>query len=346
MQPSRRCTVDATERPGVVRDVGVDRVEEPDHRVRHRARARLVQPAGVVVGVVAQVELDASGLAVDLHVDAERDAVGEARVRVVRRAAVERAAGELLDRLLHTPLAVVEPLADHVADHVHAVVRAQLLEPPLRDAGRAQAGEEVAVPLLGHADAAPAHADDVVDVLEVALHAHAGERQRTLVIDVFRARHVRRRQPVATVGLVGLRDRGEEVLAADDDGDEDRVVGRVRVAEVGVVVEEGIAAREVVVQLRHRLGEVLRAHDVHRQALGGSEQFVVGRHQRAGEVARLVDDRRARGAQERVGHLTADAVEAVGHDGQQDRVERLLRPGAHAASPRLALTAELSRSSR
>ena len=264
----------------------------------------------------------------------------------MRRAAVERAAGELLDRLLHAPLAVVEPLADDVADHVHAVMRAQLLEAPLGDARRAETGEEVAVPLVGHADAAAAHAHDVVDVLVVALHPHARERQRALVVDVLRARDVRRRQAVAAVGLVRLRHGGEEVLAVDDDGDEDRVVGRVRVAEVRVVVEEGIAACEVVVQLGHRLGQVLRAHDVHRQPLGGGEQLVVGRHERAREVARLVDDRRARRAQERVRHLAADAVEAVGDDCEQDRVERPLRLGAHAASPRLALAAARSRSSR
>ena len=168
-----------------------------------------------------------------------------------------------------------------------------------------------------------------------------------LVVDVLRGGHVRRRQRVAAVGLVRLGHRREQVLPIDEDGDQDGVVGRVRVAEVGVVVQERVALGEIVVELRHGLREVLRAHDVHGQALGGGEQLVVGGDDGAGEVARLVDDGGARGAQERVRHLAADAVEPVGDHRQPDRVERALLDSAHCvASGRFELPGARSRSSR
>ena len=76
---------------------------------------------------------------------------------------------------------------------------------------------------------------------------------------------------------MGLRAGREHVLALEEHRNEDRVVGRVRVAEVRVVVEEGVALGEVGVELRHRLGEELRADHVHRQPLGGCQELVVGR---------------------------------------------------------------------
>ena len=71
----------------------------------------------------------------------------------------------------------------------------------------------------------------------------------------------------------------------DEDGDHDRVVGRVGVAEVGIVVEEGVALLEVGVQVGHRLAEEAGAEDVDGDALGRGEELVVGVGDRAGEVA-------------------------------------------------------------
>ena len=106
---------------------GIDRIEEADHGVCHRARTRLVQPARIVIGVVAEIEFDAALLAVDSHGDLERDPLRESWVRVMGGAALERAGRQLLDRLRHATLAVVEPLADNFANDVDAVVPAQLL---------------------------------------------------------------------------------------------------------------------------------------------------------------------------------------------------------------------------
>jgi hypothetical protein len=71
------------------------------------------------------------------------------------------------------------------------------------------------------------------------------------------------------------------VLAVVEDRDEDRVVGRVCVAEVGVVVQEGVALPDVVVQLRHRLRQELHPDHMDWQPLRRGEQLVVGSDERA-----------------------------------------------------------------
>jgi len=128
-------------------------------------------------------------------------------------------------------------------------------------------------------------------------------------------------QRVAAVGLVRLGRGREEVLAVDEHGHEDRVVGGVRVSEHRVVVQVGVALSQVGVQRAHRARLQPGAEHMHLQALGGREQLIVGRDDRAGEVARHVDDRRAPGAEQRVRHLAHDRFEAMREHRDQRRVE-------------------------
>ena len=150
----------------------------------------------------------------------------------------------------HPSLGVVEPLFDELLDRLHPVLGHQLLEPGLADAGRADHGQVVAVPLVWHSDPAPAHADDVRDILVIALHPHRREDQPTFLIDVAREGHVGGRVGVAAVGLVRLGGGGEDVLTIDEDRNEDDVVGRVGIAEVGIVVQECVTLPDVVMQTR------------------------------------------------------------------------------------------------
>ena len=221
----------------------------------------------------------------------------------------------------HASLGVVEPLLDELLDRLHPVLGHELLESGLADAGRADHRQVVAVPLVGHPNPAPAHADDVRDVLVIALHPHRREDQPALLVDVAREGHVGRRIGVAAVGLMRLGGGGEDVLAIDEDRNEDDVVGRVGVAEVRIVVQERVALPDVVMQLGDGFGQELHANDVHRQPLGGGEEPVVAGDQRAREVARHVEHRRASRAQQRVFHLAHDGVETVGDDGEQDWIE-------------------------
>ena len=99
-----------------------------------------------------------------------------------------------------------------------------------------------------------------------ALDLDAREDQRALLIHVARLGRVCRRDRIAAVGLVGLGEHREAVdPVVVDHRDEDRVVGGVRVAVVGRVVQERVAASELGVELLHRLRhQVGAAEDVDR----------------------------------------------------------------------------------
>ena len=97
------------------------------------------------------------------------------------------------------------------------------------------------------------------------------------------------------------------------------MVGGVGVAQVGVVVEEGVALLEVGVQVGHRFAEQAGAVDVDGAAVGSGEELVLGGGEGAGEVAGG-ELGGAAGADQGFGHLADDAVDAVGHDEQLDRV--------------------------
>src|SRR4029077_20524342 len=79
---------------------------------------------------------------------------------------------QLADRCDGAPLRIIEPVGDEGLDRLCSVLEAQLLEPALGNARRAERGEGVAVPLFGDADARPAHTDDVGLIAVVALNAH------------------------------------------------------------------------------------------------------------------------------------------------------------------------------
>ena len=132
------------------------------------------------------------------------------------------------------------------------------------------------------------------------------------------------------------------MLAVDEHRHQDRDVGGVGVAEVGVVVDERVALGQVVaVKLAHRRGLQPGAEDVHLKALGGGEQLIVGGDDRAREVAGHVEDGRAPGAKQRVGHLADDRLEPVGEHREQHRVD-----AAHPRGSARQLSSSTARSSR
>ena len=317
--------LDAAHGAGVGRQVLAEAGEHALHR-RHGGRGLGQVEAGVdAVDVVAQVHRHPRlvGVDVDRHVD--RDPLRHPGLdRVVRQRALELALGQRADGLDAAALGIVEPFLGEVPHRVGAVLGDEGLDRALADAGRADGGEIVAVPLLGHADAALAHADDVVDVLEIPLHLHAGEDQRAFLIDVRGLRHVGGGQAVADIGLMGLHRDGEEVLPLVEHGHQDGVIGRMRVAEIGVVVQVRIALGIVGMQVLHRLGLDVGAPDVDGEALGHGEHLIVRRDDRTREVARHADDGGPRRQQHGVGHLAADRVHAVRHHRQQNRVDAVL----------------------
>ena len=320
--------VEAAEAAGVVRDVGIEAGEHRLRRRHGRRHAREIHAGVDAVGVVAQVDRDEAVVRVDVDAHLDRNAVGQERLdRVVAAFVLKPPAGQLADRLARPPLRIVEPFVDEVAHRLRAVLIDERLEPALADPCGADGGEVVAEPLVRHTDAAPAHAHDVVDVAPVALHLDAGEDQRALVIDVLRRREVGGGLAVAHVRLMRLHAHREEVLALVEHRHQDRVIGRVAVAAVGVVVEIGVALAELRVPLAHDGGLDVHAEDVDRHGLRGRQHLVVRGDDGAGKIPRDADDGRARAVQHGVGHLAADRVHAVGHDREVEGAEPLLARG-------------------
>ncbi len=122
------------------------------------------------------------------------------------------------------------------------------------------------------------------------------------------------------------------------------LIGRMRVAVVGRVVQEGVAALQLGVMVPHRPAHQIGAdHDMDRQALGGGQQAAIGGQEHAGEVVAGVEHARACGPEQGVGHLARDRVEARGEDrhphpvvaGALTRGRRHAGCAAHAVITRL-----------
>ena len=239
--------------------------------------------------------------------------------RIVATLVLEPGAGQRLDGLRRAALRIVEPPAHERPYRLCAVFFDEGLEPPLADSRRADGGEIVAEPLVGHADAAPAHADHVVDIPAVPLHLDTREDQRPLVINVLSRREISGGLAVSHIRLMRLDAHGEEMLALVEHRHQDGVIRGMAVPAIGIVVEEGVARAKIRVRGRHDLRLDVHAEDVNRHGLGRREHLVVRRDDGAGEIPRDPDHRRARAVQHGVRHLAADRVHAVRHDRKQKR---------------------------
>ena len=260
---------------------------------------------------------------VDLHLDGEFEALGQDALQRIGLARIDQLGlGQAPDVVDHAALGIVEPAANELLDGGSPVFGAEFLQPPLGDARAAKTCKVVAIPLVRNPDAGPAHPHDVLDVLEVALDAHTGKHQGALMIDIARQDEIGGRDRVADIRHVALGDAGEQMLALPEHRHHVGVVGGMGVAAIGVIVEIGIAAADVAFMVTAHVGGLdMAAEDVDRKSLSRCEQLVVAGDETAGEIARRRNDRRPRCAQQRVGHLADDTIEAVGHHRHQDGIE-------------------------
>src|SRR5262249_44586733 len=150
-------------------------VVDRDHHAGTGAGLGQVQSKRQAVVVVAEVDLDATGLAVDVDRCADRDTSRVTVEWVMAAAYAQRAARQRSDRLGHAPLGVIEPFVDELLERLPAVAVGQLLQPALPDPDRPNRGEVVPVPHLWNPDPRAAHPHDVFDVLVVALDPDARE---------------------------------------------------------------------------------------------------------------------------------------------------------------------------
>ena len=111
-----------------------------------------------------------------------------------------------------------------------------------------------------HADAHLAHANDVVDVLVVLLNLDGGKYERAFRVHVDCGSHIGRRQRISAVGLVRFGEHCKPVNAfIIDDGNEYGVIRSMRIAVIGRIMKERVAALECRMELFHGLSHEVRA---------------------------------------------------------------------------------------
>ncbi len=217
------------------------------------------------------------------------------------------------DRFDHALFGIVEPVFGVSLQHLPSDVRTQLKEGLLPDAHSAQGCEIVAPPLLGHADAQAAHADNVVDIPIVLLNPDRMKDQRSFLIDVAGVAHVGGRQRIAAVGLVSLGKNRQPMHALlVDDRHHGTIVGGMRIAVIGRIVKEGVAAFEMgMVGQDFPRDDVRADHDMDRQALGCYQQATVGREHDAREVVGGVKNAGSAGSEQSVLHSPRDGLQTI-----------------------------------
>ena len=189
----------------------------------------------------------------------------------------------------HARFAVVEPFAGERAQRLPADLAADLRDLALADPRGAEHRQVVAAPLLGNADAHLAHAEDVLVVPVVLLDLDRRKDQRAFVIDVARRRPCRWwASELPQSAMCAFTSTVKWCApASSTTGTRIDVIGGVRVAVIGRVVQERVARCEHRVELLHRTRhQVGAAQYVDRIAFGGGNELVVRGHHAAGEVAR------------------------------------------------------------
>ncbi len=203
-----------------------------------------------------------------------------------------------------------------------AVAREQLAEPPRRDVVGGELREQIALTFR-----APAHVgEQEVDLLAVGPGGREEAKGRdpdTLLVGVGRPRHVAARHGAADIGPVGQVNREGDELPFGEHRPHCLDVGQMISTHLWEVQKPHISLAEAFgryssQQLLHR-----EAHDAHVDGdvttLGDEPAFGVG--QRGGEIARLLEERRARRPHHDHAHLLGDCIERVAHHLQGDGMD-------------------------
>jgi hypothetical protein len=177
-----------------------------------------------------------------------------------------------------------------------------------------------------------------VDGLVVPLNSDGGKNHRTFLVEVLRFSHIGRRPGVADVCLMGLGQHRELMPArVIQYRNQDREIGGMGTAEIGRIVQKGVARPKVGVQVRHAAGHDIGArHDVDGNGLGRRQELGISRQQAAGAIVAAADDARSRRTHQRMLHLARNGVEAPRQDRQQHRIHDfrpVLWPGGGSRVP-------------
>ena len=318
----------------VVRDVGVDHLQEGQDRRRGARGVGAVDEAGGLRIRAGVVEADA----IARHGDGDADRVARARrlaVVVDRGLAAVGAGGDGADLRLHHPAGRGEERLLLGREAREADLLDQRRQAPLADGAAADLGAHVGLD-DGQADVGE---DEVphVPAQDAALdHLDRRDAQR-LLPDLGGGRVVAAAHGAADVGHVPLGGGPADQRPGHEDGLEGGHVVVLVAQGEDVVVEEDVPRVDLAAEA---LGDVL-AHRRQRegqdgQVLGLLEHAPAGVVQAGDEVARLAQDRRARGLLHADRHLVGDRLERAAQDGDVDRVDRsVVRRAAHGCRSRI-----------
>src|SRR5262249_25961832 len=130
------------------------------------------------------------------------------------------------------------------------------------------------------------------------------------------------RRHAANLTKVTDRNREADRFAANKDWFEDRVLGSVKTAAIGIVVQKHVALLEIVnIDLIYARPEEQRHPSDHRRAkIAGRNQFAARQREAASEIKRLAKNGGIGGAHERHTHVAANGDEYASNDVQRNHV--------------------------
>ena len=250
--------------------------------------------------------------------DRHLDVVGLALDAVVLDLVLEAVDAVLdgADLRAHAALGVIHQVEHVAAELVLAVLADELGQPALAHVHARDERAQVAVVVAGGADVREQQLPDLLHVLAAALDLDRGHAD-ALVEDLGRLAGEGARHHAAD--LLQMADGHGEAheLVIDEDRLDQRVLGAVQAAAVGVVVADHVAGLEGLQRdlLDAAAHQQRHAADHRGAVLGLRDHLAFGAREGAGEVQRLVEDRRVRRLHQHDAHLAADR----GHGGIDDR---------------------------
>ena len=257
------------------------------------------------------------------HGDGHPDRHGPILVAVVVDPVLTRvdAVGDHADRRPHGGLRLGPVAVEAAEDRWWPIAFEELAETPGPDLDGGVHGAAVALALLPATDVRHDEVEGPRGPLPVE---HLDRRDPEALLDgLVRPRHVRPWDGAADVNPVGEVDREGDEPPAREHWPDRFHVGQVVAADLGEVQVPDVSVAEL--PPRHAPEELLHREGHHAQvdrdvtALGDEPAARVG--ERARQVARLLEERGARGAHDDEAHLIRDRVDRVAHDLQRDRAQ-------------------------
>ncbi len=267
-----------------------------------------------------QVDRDLVALDADGRLHPQADApVARVVVEPARRRLV-LAVRDLLDLRAEHALGVVHPVVAGAHHGFHAVALDEPEEALAAELAGGQHRVHVAAVHRLRADVLEDHPVEVLVERAPLVPAEAVVELR-LGVDVEGV-GVDAGERTAHVQDVRRHSGKTEVLALPEDGNGNGHVGRVRCAQVRVVVDDDVALLDFPAQGVHEAADVPgQRADVHRRRVGLAELAALGVEDARAEIFRLPDDRRVAHAEEHARHLLGDGVEGAAEDSERDRVD-------------------------